>query len=196
MRRILRNRSFFIFFPKLLVLFMTLFSIIGCSNRAVNLTEYFTIEQQEPEQEPEEEPLPDPITTGQLTIVNGTSYDIVFVRWISDDGSENHFNPDSVWDSILNKNVGGIQSGNNATMTVQIGSSPIYFFLSIGGKELYTQDIVTVEAEKEVTYELSDGTKTYENASIQTFALSNSTIEMGIMEDSIQRYSLSRRKIR
>ena len=98
--------------------------------------------------------------TGSLTISNASSYDIDFVYWVSDDGTKYYYTPDQVFDSVLNKTVGGMYSGSSKSLTVKKGNSAVYFFFTDGGVQQCTESTIKVDADANQAFSLTDSTPT------------------------------------
>jgi len=101
------------------------------------------------------------LTTGNLTIQNKTLYAIDFVCWTSTDGTAYYFEPDQVFDSALNRTVGGMLPGSSQTREVKIGTDAVYFYFADGGAQRYTAEEAEVEPDGNTTFTLTDETGIY-----------------------------------
>lgn len=98
------------------------------------------------------------VGAGQLTVVNATSHVLDLVRWVDTEGVSHYFEPDIVYDEVLQREVGGMNRDSEATLEVPPGSSPVYFYLAAGGAELRTQEVVLVRSGDAVRFTLTDST--------------------------------------
>ncbi len=111
----------------------------------------------------------------KLEIVNNTSFDLDFIRWIDEDGQPEWFGTDRVWDYVLNQYVDGMRPGGSDENDVDPGNSPLYGYAAIGGPEFRTITWIEVEKFKSESFTIRDSTLVVELgiSSVKTYRLSD-----------------------